>query len=169
MPAYLRRYPFILARLRPESDELSLCFDPTSGAFSEDEGEPLFDGDQPTELTKNVLQFCEQFETAGLRTQAFMKELQASGLLMEGEVSIQPDGVEQPFLYRGFRMVDEEKLRDLRGDELRKMNQSGMLPLIYAHLMSLALIRDIFFRQAQQGKGPIGTAGVPNFPAEAQA
>ena len=50
---------------------------------------------------------------------------------MEGEVSIQPDGVEQPFLYRGFRMVDEEKLRDLRGDELRKMNQSGMLPLIY--------------------------------------
>lgn len=155
MPAYLRRYPFILARLKPDSDELSLCFDPTSGAFSEDEGEPLFDGEEPTELTKNVLAFCEQFETAGLRTQAFMNDLKASGLLMEGEVSIQPDGVEQPFLYRGFHMVDEEKLRDLRGDELRKMSQSGMLPLIYAHLMSLALIRDVFFRQAAQGKGPL--------------
>ena len=35
------------------------------------------------------------------------------------------------------------------------MNQSGMLPLIYAHLMSLALIRDVFFRQVDQGKGPV--------------
>ena len=155
MPAYLRRYPFILARLKPDSDELSLCFDPQSGGFNEDDGEALFDGDQPTELTRNILAFCEQFETAGLRTQAFMTELKNSGLLMEGEVSIQPDGVEQPFLYRGFRMVDEEKLRELRGDELRKMNQSGMLPLIYAHLMSLALIRDVFFRQVDQGKGPV--------------
>ncbi|MEO8141397.1 MAG: SapC family protein [Sphingomicrobium sp.] len=173
MPAYLRRFPFILAKLQPTSDELSLCFDPTSGAFSEDEGEPLFDGEgQPTELTKNILQFCEQFETAGLRTQAFMTELKNSGLLMEGEVSIQPDGVEQPFLYRGFRMIDEEKLRELRGDELRKMNQSGMLPLIYAHLMSLALIRDVFFRQTSQGKGPMGAipqAGAGNNGGKAKA
>ena len=162
MPAYLRRYPFMLARLQPENEELSLCFDPTSGAFGEEEGEALFDGDQPTDLTRNILQFCEQFETAGLRTQAFMKDLQASGLLMEGEVSIQPDGVEQPFLYRGFRMVDEEKLRDLRGDELRKLSQNGMLPLLYAHLMSLALIRDLFFRQAEQGKGPMGLTPAPS-------
>ncbi|MEO7814152.1 MAG: SapC family protein [Sphingomicrobium sp.] len=169
MPAYLRRYPFILARLQPDSDELSLCVDPTSGALTEDdEGEALFDGDQPSELTKNILAFCEQFETAGLRTQAFMTELKASGLLMEGEVSIQPDGVDQPFLYRGFKMVDEEKLRDLRGDELRKMAQSGMLPLIYAHLMSLSLIRDIFFRQSEQGKGPSGTEQAA-IPADAEA
>ena len=31
IPAYMRRYPFLLARLRPDSDELSLCFDPTLG------------------------------------------------------------------------------------------------------------------------------------------
>ena len=168
MPAYLRRYPFILARLQPDSDELSLCVDPTAGALSEDgDGEALFDGDQPSALTKNILAFCEQFETAGLRTQAFMTDLQKSGLLMEGEVSIQPDGVDQPFLYRGFRMDDEEKLRDLRGDELRKLAQSGMLPLIYAHLMSLSLIRDVFFRQVEQGKGPaMPTAAVP---ADAEA
>ena len=169
MPAYLRRYPFILARLRPDTEELSLCMDPTSGALSEDDGEALFDGEEPTELTRNILQFCEQFETAGLRTQAFMNDLKSSGLLMEGEVSIQPDGVEQPFLYRGFKMIDEQKLRDLRGDELRKMNQSGMLPLIYAHLMSLALIRDVFFRQVEQGKGPVAATGIAQVPADAEA
>jgi hypothetical protein len=157
IPAYLRRYPFLLAKLRPDTDELSLCFDPTAGAVAEDtDGMDLFEGDQPSEVTKNILQFCEQFEQAGQRTQAFMDELQKSGLLMEGEVSIQPDGAEQPFLYRGFRMVDEEKLRELRGDELRKMNQNGMLPAIYAHLFSLAQIREVFARQVQQGKGPAG-------------
>ena len=43
---------------------------------------------------------------------------------------------------------------DLRGDQLRKMSQSGMLPLLYAHLFSLSLMREIFGRQAQQGKMP---------------
>jgi len=113
------------------------------------------DGDQPSDLTKNILQFCEQFEAAGQRTQAFMKELTDAGLIMEGEVSIQPDGAEQPFIYRGFRMVDEEKLRNMRGDELRKLNQNGALALIFAHLMSLGQIRDIFYRQVTQGKGPM--------------
>jgi hypothetical protein len=83
-----------------------------------------------------------------------MDDLLKSDLLMEGEVAIQPEGAPQPFVYRGFRMVDEDKLRELRGDELRKMNQSGMLPIIYAHLFSLSQMRDVFGRQVQQGKAP---------------
>ena len=155
IPAYLRRYPFLLARLRQDSDELSLCYDQTSGAVGDfDEGEPLFDGDQPSAATKAILEFCEQFEAAGIRTNAFIEELVKTDLLMDGEVAIQPEGVAQPFVYRGFRMIDEEKLRNVRGDELRKMNQNGLLPLIYAHLFSLAQIRDVFGRQVQQGKGP---------------
>jgi hypothetical protein len=157
IPAYLRRFPFVLARLRDDSDELSLCFDPTSGAVGEfDEGEPLFDGEEPSEATKAVLQFCEQFEQAGHRTQAFMNELKESGLLMDGEVAIQPEGTEQPFIYRGFQMVDEEKFQNLRGDELRKLNQNGGLALIMAHLFSLSVIRELFGRQVRQGTGPVG-------------
>jgi len=157
LPAYLRRYPFLLAQLTPDSDELSLCVDSTSGVIGEAsaEGDAIFDGDQPGEKVKAILDFCEQFEAAGQRTAAFMAELEKSGLLMDGEVAIQPDNSDQPFIYRGFRMIDEEKLRDMRGDELRKMNQSGMLPLIFAHLFSLAQIRDIFGRQVAQGKGPV--------------
>jgi hypothetical protein len=156
IPAYIRRYPFLLARLRPDSDELSLCFDPASNAVGDfSDGELLFNGDQPSEATMAILQFCEQFEQAGQRTAAFMEDLKKSDLLMDGEVAIQPEGFEQPFVYRGFRIVDEEKLRELRGDELRKMNQNGMLPLVYAHLFSLAQMRDVFARQLQQGKAPV--------------
>jgi hypothetical protein len=155
IPAYLRRYPFLLARLRPDTDELSLCFDPTSGAIGDfPDGEPLFDGEEPSGATKAILEFCEQFEAAGLRTNAFIEDLVKSDLLMDGEVAIQPEGAEQPFVYRGFRMIDEEKVRNLRGDELRRMNQNGMLPLLFAHLFSLSQMRDVFARQMQQGKAP---------------
>ena len=157
VPAYVRRYPFMLARLRPEAQELSLCFDPTTdaiGAF--DEGEALFTDGQPSETTKAILAFNETFEQAGQRTQAFMRDLREQGLLMDGEVSIQPEGAPQPFIYRGFQMVNEEKLKGLRGDQLRKMMQSGMLPLIHAHLFSLQLMPVIFNRQYQTGQVPRG-------------
>ncbi len=156
VPAYVRRYPFLLARLRQDSEELSLCFDPSAGTIGPfDEGDPLFVDGQPSEAVKAILGFCEQFEQAGLRTTAFMQELTSQGLLMDGEVSIQVSENEQPFVYRGFQMVNEEKLRDLRGDSLRKMMQSGLLPLVHAHLFSLGIMREIFARQMDQGKVPV--------------
>ena len=162
VPAYVRRYPWMLAKLRPDSEELSLCFDPTSpavGAF--EEGTALFEDGKPSDLTQGVLKFCEDFEQAAARTGQFVRELQEMDLLMDGEVSIQTPVNEQPFVYRGFRMINEEKLRDMRGDQLRKINQNGMLPLIYAHLFSLQLMREIFETQVSQGKGPIALPAEP--------
>lgn len=158
VPAYIRRYPFLLARLRPDSDELSLCFDPTSGAVGKfDEGDALFADGKPTEPVNAVLEFCKNFEESGQRTGAFMDELKKADLLMDGEVSIQPEGSDKPFVYRGFQMVDENKLRELRGDVLRKMMQNGMLGLIFAHLFSLQLMREIFAEQVKSGKMPLVT------------
>jgi len=156
VPAYARRYPFMLAKLTPEASELSLCFDPTSDLVGDfPEGAALFEGTEPTDTTKNMLGFCEQFEQAGARTGNFIAELQKHELLMDGEVAIQQEGHDQPFVYRGFQMVDQAKLREVRGDVLRGWNQSGLLPLIFAHLFSLELMRDVFARQAQQGKAPL--------------
>ena len=159
VPAYARRYPFLLAKLAPEAEELSLCFDPSSKLLGADvDGPALFDGDQPSEATKNALKFCETFEEAGMRTSNFIAELKKHDMLMEGEVSIQQDGFEQPFVYRGFQMVNAEKLVEVRGDVLRTWNQNGALALIIAHLFSLDLMRDVFARQMAQGKVPLPTA-----------
>ncbi len=166
VPAYIRRYPFMLARLEQGSDTMSLCFDPSSNLVGEfDDGNALFDGDQPTAHTQELLKFCEMFEEAGARTQAFVEELKKAELLIEGEVAIQKGELpDQPFVYRGFQMVNQEKLKDLRGDQLRKWNDNGMLPLLFAHLFSLDLMRVIFAKQTMQGKGP----GVLENPAAAQ-
>ena len=153
IPAYVRRYPYMLARLKPDAQELSLCFDPESGLVGDfEDGAPLFDGEKPSEQLNAILKFCEEFEVSAQRTAAFVKELEAMELLSDGEVTIQPEGAEQPFIYRGFKMVSEEKLRDMRGDELRKINQNGILALITAHLFSLSLVREIFGKQMQLGK-----------------
>ena len=164
VPAYVRRYPWMLAKLNQSSDELSLCFDPTCDLIGEsDEGDVLFDDGKPSVATKNILDFCEDFEKAAQRTSAFVKELQDLELLMDGEVAIQISPEQQPYIYRGFQMVNEEKLRDLRGDTLRKINQNGMLGLIMAHLFSLSLVREIFGKQMAQGSVP------PQQPATAPA
>lgn len=155
VPAYVRRYPYMLARLQPDVPELSLCFDPTSGLIGDGgEGEPLFNDGKPTDQLNGIMKFCEDFEMSAQRTNAFVEELKAMDLLIDGEVSIQPNDADQPFIYRGFQMVAEEKLRDMNGDQLRKINQNGILSLVMAHMFSLPQIRDIFGRQMMLGKVP---------------
>lgn len=148
VPAYFRRYPFMLAQLTPNATELSLCFDDTSDLVAAGQGERLFEGVEPTQATRDILAFSEQFEQSVVRTRAFVEELTKLQLLTDGEVSIQQQGVETPSVFRGFQMVGEEKLQALRGDQARKMVQNGMLGLVYAHFFSMVNIRDLFAEHA---------------------
>lgn len=147
IPAYVRRHPFMLARLGPDADVLSLVFDDKSGVVTPDATNKLFDADKkPTDTTQNIMQFCENFEQAIARTKSFMDELKKLDLLMDGQAQIQNPGMEQPATFAGFRMIDEKKLQNIRGDQARKMVQNGMLGLLYAHLFSLSQMRELFAR-----------------------
>ncbi|MEE4287854.1 MAG: SapC family protein [Erythrobacter sp.] len=157
VPAYIRRYPFLLAKLQPTSDDMSLCFDPTCKVIAkQEEGNALFDGEgKPTEYTQSVLDFCKKFEESGQRTRAFLEELKKLDILMDGEIAItRSDAPDKPFVYRGFRMVDENKLRELPAETVHALNKNGMGMLIHAHLFSMNLMRRIFERQSAQGKVP---------------
>lgn len=164
LPAYARRYPFILAKLQPDNDDMSLCFDPSAGLLGKtEEGLAVFDAaGQPTEYTQSVLDFCRRFEEAGQRTKLFMEELAKLDILMDGEIAItRNDMPDKPFIYRGFRMVDENKLREIPAAKLEELAKNGMLMLIYAHLFSLNLMRVVFERQLAQGKVPMTADGSP--------
>ncbi|WP_379921082.1 SapC family protein [Erythrobacter sp. R86502] len=164
LPAYARRYPFILAKLQQGNDDMSLCFDPTAGLVGKTEdGVAIFNAEgQPTDYTQGVLDFCRRFEEAGQRTKLFMDELAKLDILMDGEIAItRNDMPDKPFVYRGFRMVDEAKLRELTPEKLDTLAKNGMLMLIYAHLFSLNLMRTLFERQLAQGKVPLTNDGGP--------
>lgn len=146
VPAFVRRYPFMLAKLGPEATELSLCFDDTSGVVTADGPDKLFDNEVKTPTVDRILEFCGQFEAAIARTRGFMEEIEKLELLTDGEVTIQQTGGE-PQVYRGFRMIAEDRLQNIRGDQARKMVQNGMMGLIYAHLFSLSQITQLFERE----------------------
>lgn len=157
LPAYVRRFPFMLARLTPDAEELSLCFDPSAGLVGDfSEGEALFEADsQPSGATKRILEFCESFEQAGQRTKAFIDELKKHDLLMEGEIAISlNDKPDQPFVYRGFQMINGDKLREIDAAQLDIWHKNGFLMIAHAHLFSLDQMRKVFSRQVAQGKGP---------------
>jgi hypothetical protein len=160
IPAYARRYPYMLARLTPDAQELSLCFDPTSDILGEfADGEALFEGDgKPAAPVQAALDFCQNFEEAAARTQAMMEELERKELLIDGEIAItRNDEPEKPYVYRGFRMVSEEKLRELDAETAKQWTANGLMSLIFAHLFSMDVMRIIFARQAAQGKVPEAT------------
>ncbi|NIJ09487.1 hypothetical protein FHS31_003120 [Sphingomonas vulcanisoli] len=155
LPAYVRRYPFMLVQVQPNSEELTLCFDPQSNLIGDfEDGVPLIENGEATQPLKDTLAFCESFQNSVGQTGQFMGELKELGLLMDGEIKIDQPGEPQPFIYRGFKIVDEAKLKDLRGDQLRKMMQNGMLPLLHAHLFSLTHIPVLFNRQYTSGAMP---------------
>lgn len=182
VPAYIRRYPFILAKLTPDSDDMSLCFDPQSGVVGKtDEGQALFEelsqeqkdkvanGEEiardPSAYTNGVLEFCTRFEQSGQRTKAFLEELKKHGLLRDGRMDItRNDLPNQPFTYTGFQMVDEEKLRELDTKTLEELNKNGMLMLMHAQLFSMNLMRNLFERQSARGLVPTPNAGTPAVP-----
>ena len=144
IPAYVRRYPFLLARLSSEGDDLSLCLDPSSGLVGPSvDGEALFLNDEPSERCRAILSFCEQFEIAAQKTSLFVDLLIEHDLLVDGELTIQRAGGE-PSIYRGFRMVGDEKLQSLNGSSLKKLQNNGVLKLIHLHQSSLSITSELF-------------------------
>ncbi|MEO5365714.1 MAG: SapC family protein [Magnetococcus sp. WYHC-3] len=133
VPAFVRRYPFVFVR---NADTLALALDIQSGALDETTGEDLFTADgQPTEFTKRVMRFMEEFQTASLRTRAFIQAMEEMSLLEDATLNWEIGGRKNTFT--GFRRVREERMGELTDADILKLVKSGYYKLIVAHLMSL--------------------------------
>lgn len=156
IPAFVRRYPFVLADTGAKNKELTVCLDPTYAGWNEKEGKELFKADGTNSpFLEEMLQFMNGFNVEMQRTAEFTKELDAMKLLIKRSADIRsPDG--QTFQVQDIFMVDEEALNKLSGANLEKLNKAGMLGWIFAHLMSLANLPALFdlhlTRKAAKGK-----------------
>lgn len=135
IPAYVRRYPFIFSET-PGSEDLTLCLDMDAAAVNKDKGVDLFDDKkEPSDLTKQGLEFCKNFHIQLQQTREFCEALQAADLLIDQQASVTlRDGQTQNLT--DFRIVDEQKFRQLPVETLQKFHERGWLGLIYAHLIS---------------------------------
>jgi hypothetical protein len=129
VPAYLRRFPFLLARLAPGREELALCLDPGAPQLSETEGEPLFDAaGRPTLLAERAFHFARDVEQGLIAAQAFGTGLAALGLLAPAAL---PDG------RQGFHAVDRAAFARLPGEHLARLRDQGWLEPLVAHFLSI--------------------------------
>ncbi len=142
VPAYLRRYPFLLVRAAADSDQLVLCIDPQAPQFAASAGEPMFDaGRKPAPLAGKALEFTRSVEAAFRKTREFAEALSLMGLLQPAATQFEWEG--EPFRVDGFFAVDRERLAKLTGEQLATLRDKGWLDAIYAHLLSLGGIPEL--------------------------
>lgn len=149
IPAFVRRYPFVLAETG-ESGQRAVCIDEAYAGFSDDTGEPLFDGEETTPVLQQALDFLEEYQKQYIRTEAFVSRLRENDLLMSLNAKVDMvDG--QQFGLSGLLAVDERKLLQLSDEQALGMFRTGELSWIYCHLMSMGCMGHLVERVAKLG------------------
>jgi hypothetical protein len=135
IPAFVRRYPFVLADTGDEGQRM-VCIDESFAGFGEKEGEPLFENEAPTQVLQQAIDFLEEYQRQYIRTERFVNRLRELDLLMSLNAKIDmADG--QQFSLTGLMVVDEKKLLELEDAKALEFFKTGELAWVYCHLMSL--------------------------------
>lgn len=141
LPAFARRYPFVFAN-DPEADQFLVCIDTQAPMIKENAEFPLFDDKgETTEYTKNAIEFLQEFERQRAATDQFMEMVNRNDLIEERTVTYTPrleDGTDGPVQkVADYLAVSEDKLNALPADKYLELREAGVLPAIYAHLVSI--------------------------------
>jgi SapC len=159
VPAYVRRYPFCMTRVNvsgAEQPERIACVE--KRAIS-DKGDALHDAKgEALPVWENMRKLLFEFESDLARTEAMSKIIIDLGLLEPFNMQAKPNEGE-PFTLSGMFRVNEQKLTELSADKLKELVQNGVLPRIYAHLMSMSNFARLLTRKAARA-APVRKADV---------
>ncbi|AMB47653.1 MULTISPECIES: SapC family protein [Methylobacteriaceae] len=151
LPAYLRRYPFILGE--SEGSAPLVCIDAetdllrTEPAAEPPEASPtslpLFTEDgQESPLLQERIRLVAEYAEAARRTAAFGRLLQDLKLLRALTIQVQHPLTGQSHTLHGALGVEEAALAALPDDAFARLRREGWLGMIYAHLVSLQAVAD---------------------------
>lgn len=137
IPAYMRKYPFVLLDL-PEENKLVLCVDEESEHYTETRCKDVtkfYEEGKPSGMSLEVLDFCTAFQGQFNATKEFCKALKAEGLLLESQSDVQiNDG--RKIQLKGFQMIEPEKVQALSDSKVLEFHKKGWLPLLYFIFLS---------------------------------
>jgi hypothetical protein len=159
VPAYIRRYPFVFAN-DDSAKQMVLCID-RAAEFIVDKGydQAFFEADgQPSQYTKNCIEFCNNFEIERQRTVSFvqiLKDLDLFETKVASFTPMNPDGTQgEPQKIAEYFGVSEDKLNNLPLEKVAEIRSNGALAQIYAHLLSLVgwdrLVALALYKQSSQ-------------------
>jgi SapC len=147
VPAYVRRYPFAMARLDGNANTLAVCIDSKWAGFNEATGEALFKDGEPTEFLQNARAFLENFEQEAERTRLICNLLVELDLLQDMRFEATLPGGEKLDV-EGFLAVDEKKYSELPDDKVLQLHRNGLIALIEMHRLSMTNMNRLAARYA---------------------
>ena len=138
IPGRIRSYPFALTEV-PE--QFAIAFDSEAAQVGTDDGQPLFDASgKPSAALQTRIDLLQQMKQQEARTAQMLKTLRDFGILVERSIRIKrADGEDSQLT--GMEVVDEKALNGLPLEVFGELRDQGLLPLIYAHLLSMANLR----------------------------
>lgn len=148
VPAYVRRYPFCMARVTTDGKEQAERIACVEKNALSDEGEALYDA-EGAELAawKSTKTLLFEFEADLTRTEEMCATLKALGLFEPFSIQAVPrDGA--PLAMTGVHRVAEQKLAALSGDQLKSLMDKGILARVYAHILSQLNFQRLLDRRA---------------------
>ncbi|HWR01214.1 MAG TPA: SapC family protein [Chlorobaculum sp.] len=148
IPAYLRRYPFITTE-ESEDGRAVVCFDESFDGFNIEGGIPLFEDGEPTPKTIEIQNFLQGYLVQLKLTREFGALLLEKDLFRE--ISAQANLVDgRSYGLNGMHVVDEQKLSQLSDVDVLELYKAGVLPLVYAHLLSLRNLQELVERKSNR-------------------
>ena len=140
VPAYVRRYPFCMARVTldaVEQQDRLICVEKAYVAVDEDSGEAMFGSDNHAlPRWTGIEKLLNEYEADLERTREMCSIFFEYGLLEPFTMQATLTGG-TPMNLTGMHRVNEAKLEFLTADQLRTLVRKGLLARIYAHLLSL--------------------------------
>lgn len=164
VPAYVRRYPFCMARVtldNIEQTERLICVE--KDHLAESGGVDMFDAQQqPLPRWKEVEKLLEEYEADLERTKEMCGILADYGLLEPFTMQATMNAGGSMHLTGMFR-VDEKKIDFLNASQHKNLIKKGVMSKIYIHLLSLDNFGRLLDRKAQrQASAPAAsTVAVP--------
>lgn len=148
VPAFVRRYPFVLGENPENPSQPWVCVDQTCDWLGSESGEPLFVGDQPSELLKQTMAFLTDYNVQSQRTAEFCRKLGEWGLLKETQARATTTADGKSYTLNGLWVVDESALACLPSEQMQELFKTGELAWIYFHLASLGNLGRLVERKA---------------------
>lgn len=140
IPAYARRYPFILGGQSDDKDQqqFAVCIDEAYPGFNTaKEGQALFTGKgEHTAILKQAVDFLTDYQNQIVLTTQFCRNISELGILEPMQANVEMKSGDKMSL-GGFQCVNREKLAEVKPGKLADLVKTGQMELIYAHLLSL--------------------------------
>ena len=148
IPAYARRYPFILAGPGNGNDQqFAVCIDEAYPGFNTaKEGQALFDakGEQSGVL-KQAVEFLKDYQNHVQITTELCKIIKELGILEPMQANVEMRSGDKLSI-GGFQCVNRKKLAELKPGKLADLVKTGQMELIYAHLFSMNNVNTLLNR-----------------------